>query len=208
MVHNSALAGRSVVSKEALVMIRFAMLRYVFKFLIVALGLSFLGACKDKSDAPSPVALTRAANGHYCSMIIIDHPGPKAQVFEKDTAQPLWFSSVRDALAYMRLPGEAQRVVVAYVHDMSRATSWETPNNDGIWIRAESAIYVLGSSKRGGMGAREAVPFSDLNKAKNFVAEFGGRTVAFGDIPDDYILGDKGENADQAGAVAPPQFGG
>ena len=179
-------------------------MRSVFKFLIVALGLSLLGACKGEGDIPSPVALTRAANGHYCSMIIIDHPGPKAQVFEKDATQPLWFSSVRDALAYLRLPGEAQRVIVAYVHDMSRATSWQTPNNDGIWIRADSAVYVLGSSKRGGMGAQEAVPFSDASAAKNFVAEFGGRVVGFGDIPDDYILGDKGENTDQAKLVITP----
>lgn len=152
-----------------------------------------LVACQEEVKAPEPALLTREALGHYCHMIVPDHPGPKAQLFEKGLPQPLWFTSVRDALAYNILPGEAQHVLAIYVHDMGRATSWDRPQDSGIWIRAETAFYVIDSAKRGGMGAKETIPFADRTKADQFVGEFGGRVVTFGDILPDYILGDAGE---------------
>ncbi len=169
---------------------------------IYAMTLSFvclfvLVACKDETVIPQAVELTREANGNFCAMILVDHPGPKAQVFEKDRETPLWFSSVRDALAYLKLPGEAQNVLAFYVHDMGKAQSWEKPQNDGIWIDATKAVYVIESTRRGGMGARETVPFSERSGAEKFVSEFGGRIVAHGDIPNNYILGDDGEYSDQ-----------
>ena len=167
-----------------------------------ALALSFvclflLAACKDEAVIPQAAELTRQANGNFCAMIIADHPGPKAQVFEKDRETPLWFSSVRDALAYLMLPGEAQNVLAFYVHDMGKAHSWEKPQNDGIWIMASKAVYVIESTRRGGMGALETVPFSEPSAAELFVSKFGGRVVAYGDIPNNYILGDDGEYSDQ-----------
>ncbi len=167
-----------------------------------ALSLSFvslflLAACENEAVIPQAVELTREANGNYCAMIIVDHPGPKAQVHEKDRETPLWFSSVRDALAYLKLPGEAQNVLAFYVHDMGKAQSWEKPQNDGIWVKASEAVYVIESTRRGGMGTRETVPFSKRLAAERFVKKFGGRIVAYGDIPNDYILGDDGEYSDQ-----------
>jgi copper chaperone NosL len=131
-------------------------------------------------------------------MIIVDHPGPKAQVFEVGRGEPVWFSSVRDALFYLKLPGEAQRVSAIYVHDMGRASSWEHPQDDGIWIKAAAAIYVIGSSRRGGMGARETVPFGQKSEAEKFARRFGGSVVAFDDIPTDNILGDTGDHGSGA----------
>jgi copper chaperone NosL len=152
--------------------------------LLVATG------CQDEAAAPAPERLTRAAIGHYCNMIVADHPGPKAQVHERGLSHPLWFSSVRDALAYNALPGEAQNVAAIYVHDMGQADTWGSPPGEGAWIRAEEALYVLGSDRVGGMGAREAAPFGDRAKAENFVKSHGGHIVGFGDIPADYIIGD------------------
>jgi len=160
--------------------------------LILAL-LLLLAACQEEIVAPEPVALTREAEGFYCNMIVVDHPGPKAQLYEKDRQGAIWFTSVRDALAYNMLPGEAQHVQAIYVHDMGRANSYEKPQNHGIWMRAEEAVYVIESHKRGGMGAKETVPFGQREAAEKFAAEFGGRVVAFNDIPRDYILGDQGE---------------
>lgn len=160
-------------------------------FLLMAFLL--LSACQEDVVVPDPVKLTREAEGFYCNMIVIDHPGPKAQVFEKDRQQAIWFTSVRDALAYNILPGEAQHVQAMYVHDMGRASSWEKPQTDGIWIKAVEAYYVIESNKRGGMGARETVPFRDLGQAEEFVRKFGGRVVSYTEIPKDYILGDVGE---------------
>lgn len=159
-----------------------------------------LTGCSGETVIPDPASLTREAIGHYCNMIVVDHPGPKAQVFEKGKAEPLWFSSVRDGLAYLSLPGEAQQPVAVYVHDMGRAGNWNKPPIDGIWINARDAVYVIGSSQRGGMGAREAVPFKEADKAGEFAAKFGGRVVAFDKIPTDYLVGDGNEHMPPAAA--------
>lgn len=163
--------------------------------LCLLLGLTVLSGCDDKVVPPEPVGLTREATGHYCNMIIVDHPGPKAQVFEVGQSEPVWFSSVRDALFYVRLPGEAQRVSAIYVHDMGRASSWQHPQNNGIWIEAAAAIYVIGSSRRGGMGALETVPFGQRREAEAFARRFGGKVIAFDEIPTDYILGNTGDES-------------
>ena len=156
----------------------------------LAVCMGALAGCSEQVETPEPLKLTREAIGHYCNMIVADHPGPKAQIHEKGRAKPLWFSSVRDGLAYMTLPGEAQRVVAFYVHDMSRADNWEAPPDDGVWIKASDAVYVIGSKKRGGMGARETVPFKSREGAQSFAAEFGGKAVSYAEIPKAYILGD------------------
>lgn len=155
--------------------------------LLFLLGLM---GCREQVAAPEPLKLTREAIGNFCNMIVADHPGPKAQIFEKDRKTPLWFSSVRDGFAYLALPGEAQKVTAFYVHDMGKAASWEKPQHSGIWIDATQATYVIGSTRRGGMGAREAVPFKSRAAAEKFTREFGGRIVAYKDVPTKYILGD------------------
>ncbi len=154
----------------------------------------FLVGCGEETVTPAPTALTRDSNGYYCNMIVVDHPGPKAQVFEKGYDKPFWFPSVRDAFTYLQLPGEAQRVLAVYVHDMGRAKSWQKPQNDGIWIKAEEAFYVLDSKRRGGMGTRETVPFKERSAAEKFIAEYGGRIVTYNSIPQDYILGREGDD--------------
>ncbi len=155
-----------------------------------------LAACSEEVKIPDPQPLTRDAVGNYCNMIVIDHPGPKIQIFEKGVSHALWFTSVRDGLAYNILPGEAQNILAIYVHDMGRATSWDRPEDDGIWIKAEEALYVIGSQKRGGMGAKETIPFRDREKVDQFILEYGGQLVAYDDIPSAYILGDTGEHDD------------
>lgn len=169
------------------------------KIYALILGVLVLTACQEEIVAPDPVALTREAEGFYCNMIVSDHPGPKAQVFEKNRDQAIWFTSVRDALAYNILPGEAQQVLAIYVHDMGLADSWDRPNDDGIWLKANAAHYVIDSNKRGGMGAKETIPFGDSKQAAAFAAEHGGRVVAFNDIPTDYLLGDSGEYGSNSG---------
>ena len=162
--------------------------------IVVTLCLAVLAGCNEQVSTPGPVKLTRDSIGTYCNMIVADHPGPKIQVHERDGSEPVWFSSVRDGLAYLSLPGEAQRVLAVYVHDMGLAQSWEKPQDDGIWIAAAEAVYVIGSARRGGMGAKEAVPFGDRSKAEAFAEKHGGTIVAYEDIPADYILGDEGEH--------------
>lgn len=146
-----------------------------------------IGCQEDKSSLPQPIALTDDAVGLYCGMILTEHSGPKAQVFEKYNPAPLWFSSVKDAVIYLALQGEAQDAIVTYVHDMARADSWEKPQGDGIWINIRDAYLVIGSQKLGGMRMTEFVPFSLKNKAEEFTREYGGRVARLSQITSEDI---------------------
>ncbi len=172
--------------------------------LTAILGILLLTGCFE-DDLPPPVAraLTVDAIGYYCNMTITDHPGPKGQIHRAGGQKPLWFSSVRDAVAFTMLADEAKDVVAVYVHDMGGKRNWSTPG-DGGWIEARSAWFVLDSRRRGGMGMAEAVPFADKAEATGFMARHGGNMVDWRGIPQDYIL-TAGE--DQHHGPAGPQDG-
>ena len=161
----------------------------MFAFAGAALVLVGCGEA-EIAAAPKPAKLTRDATGHYCRMIVADHKGPKGQVHLAGQKAPVWFSSVRDTIAFTMLPEESKRIAAIYVNDMT-STPWEDPG-PGTWIAAKSAVYVIGSTKRGGMGAAEAVPFKSGEAANTFAAKFGGHVVAFDKIPRKYILGEAG----------------
>ena len=138
--------------------------------------------------APPAAEVTAEATGRYCGMRLVDHEGPKGQVHLAGTKQPVWFSSVRDTLAFMRLPEEPRDFVAAYVNDMGRSRHWEQPDS-GAWVDPRKAWFVIESDMRGGMGAPEAVPFSELAAAQAFQAAHKGKVVRLTDIPDAYVLG-------------------
>lgn len=155
---------------------------------IALLLLLAFAACGEDQQAgkPAPQNLDREAVGYYCNMIVADHQGPKAQIFLKDQKDPIWFSSVRDGLAFTMLPEEPKNRSAFYVNDMGKA-DWFAPGDD-TWIEAETAFFVIQSAMRGGMGALEAVPFSDKSAAESFANQHGGNVVTFADIPKDFIL--------------------
>ncbi len=156
---------------------------------LAAAALLLLAACDGdelQSALPLPLEPDREAMGYYCSMIVVDHGGPKAQVFLTSTAKPIWFTSVRDAIAFTLLPEEPKNVAAIYVNDMGQGP-WEQPA-PGTWIDATAAWYVIGSRRRGGMGALEAVPFTEPAAAETFAASEGGEVVAYAAIPRAYIL--------------------
>ena len=157
---------------------------------LVLLAVSGLAACNEEIVIPEPMTLTRDAVGHYCNMIIEDHPGPKAQIFEDGVEAPFWFTSVRDALFYRSLPGEGTRILVVYVQDTAAITDWANPPADGLRIKLEDAVFVVNSAKRGGMGAREAVSFARREDAEKFRDQYGGEIVSYTEIPEDYLTGD------------------
>ena len=153
--------------------------------------LLFLSACNEQSVkqvVPSPIAMTEEALGHYCSMNILEHTGPKAQIHLKGLLFPIWFSQVRDAIAFMRLPEETQEPVVIYVNDMGKSTRWDFPGDD-TWIDIQKAFFVINSARNGGMGAPETVPFGTEDAAKSFSVKHGGEVVRLAEIPDAYVLG-------------------
>ncbi|MDR5653641.1 nitrous oxide reductase accessory protein NosL [Ruixingdingia sedimenti] len=162
-----------------------------------------LAACREDTAAlPQPSPLTVEAVGHYCQMDLLEHPGPKGQVHLAGMPAPLFFSQVRDAIAYQRMPEQSHLITIVYVTDMAAADGWDP--GVGQWIEASKAIYVVGSHREGGMGAPEFVPFSDRAAALAFAAEWGGELRALSEIRDDEVLtpvavlpeGDTGEGDD------------
>ncbi len=147
-----------------------------------------LAACEktQPTEVPSAQTLTRDANGYYCLMTVVNHDGPKGQIILTDNEQALWFTSVRDTIAFTLSPEEPKNIAVIYVNDMSDA-NWNNPGTDN-WIDARNAWYVLGSERSGGMGAPETVPFSTKAAAESFAKQQGGTVYAFNLIPDEYIL--------------------
>ncbi|GGE81882.1 NosL copper chaperone [Stappia taiwanensis] len=173
--------------------------------LIAALGLGLAG-CQEETVAekPQPVALTTEAAGHYCQMTVLEHGGPKAQIHLAGNPFPLWFTQVRDAVAFTRLPEEPKDYVAIYVNDMAKAETWENPG-EGNWIDADDAWFVIGSRTRGGMGAPEAIPFGTEADADAFAAENGGAIMRFDAIPTDYVLAPVASEGSAAG-MTPPQL--
>ncbi len=148
------------------------------------LAILALAACKEEAAAPPPPAsMTAEAVGHFCQMDLLEHPGPKAQVHLDGMPNPLFFSQVRDAEAYRRMPEQSHAIRAIYVSDMAVAPGWDDPGKDN-WIAADSAVYVVGAAITGGMGAQEFVPFSDRAAAREFADRHGGELMELADIPD------------------------
>ena len=155
--------------------------------LITLIFIILLTACEKSQPVEVPPAqtLTREANGYYCLMTVVNHNGPKGQIILSDKKQALWFTSVRDTIAFTLSPEEPKNIAAIYVNDMTDA-NWDNPGADN-WIDARKAWYVLESKLSGGMGAAEAVPFAPKQGAESFRIKHGGKIYAFASIPDDYI---------------------
>ncbi len=52
-----------------------------------------------------------------------------------------------------------------------------------------SGDFVVGAEVAGGMGAPEIVPFSDHERAQDFIAQYGGEAMRLPDIPNEAALG-------------------
>lgn len=154
-------------------------------------GALALAGCNDHKvgDAPPPAQeLTSAAIGHYCGMNVLEHTGPKGQIILASRKEPVWFSSARDAISFTMLPEEPKDISAIYVSDMAKAPEWNKPGPNN-WVDARKAFFVIGSRMKGGMGADEAVPFSDKAAAERFASQNGGRVMTLADVPKDYVLG-------------------
>jgi copper chaperone NosL len=164
-------------------------MKFTPSFIVVLFAALSIAGCGEEQSAalPAPHKLTADAVGHYCGMNIMEHTGPKGQIILASQSAPVWFSSARDAFSYTMLDEEAKDVRAVYMSDMGKAPSWDKPGADN-WIDARKALFVIESRKQGGMGAPETIPFSDRGGAERFVAENGGRIVAFADVPQDYVL--------------------
>lgn len=159
------------------------------RVLMSGLCLLALASCRDEvADLPPPATMTAEAVGHYCQMHLLEHDGPKAQAHLDGMPAPLFFSQVRDVVAYMRMPEQSHAIAVAYVSDMAaEGATWADPGA-GNWIAATEAHFVVGGDVTGGMGAPELVPFSTPEAAEAFADLHGGMVMRLEDIPDSAVL--------------------
>ncbi|MDT8453330.1 MAG: nitrous oxide reductase accessory protein NosL, partial [Gammaproteobacteria bacterium] len=94
----------------------------MYKLTMLMLAL-LLSAC-DKTpevEAPPPQPLTREASGYYCLMTVVNHSGPKGQIILNDQPEAIWFTSVRDTIAFTLSPEEPKNIAAIYVNDMTDA---------------------------------------------------------------------------------------
>lgn len=150
-----------------------------------------LAACQREATVtttPTPSEVLAEATGYYCGMRLAEHDGPKGQIRLAGRAEPIWFSSVRDAIVFLRQPEEPRDIAGAWGNDMGRSTHWEQPD-EGAWVELREAWFVLDSRMPGGMGASEAVPFSDRAQADAFRARHGGHVVRLDEITDAWLFG-------------------
>lgn len=160
------------------------------KFLAVSLLVWLVTACDNKpqgAEKPLPHEFTTQDITFPGRMFVANHKGPKAQLFIGKQPTPLWFSNVRDLFSYTKMAEESQDIKAMYVTDMGRAATWDEPGT-GVWIEAKTAYYVISSSRVGGMGGDEAVPFGTETQAKTFIQQYGGRLVRFETMPESYIF--------------------
>ena len=106
--------------------------------------LLLLAGCGEEAPAarPKAVALNAEALGHYCQMNVLEHEGPKAQIHLAHNPNPVWFSQVRDAVAFTRLPEEPKDYVAIYVSDMDKAESWASPGAEN-WVEARDTVPTI-----------------------------------------------------------------
>ncbi len=151
--------------------------------------LLLLAACREETTiAPNALELTPETIGFYCQMNVLEHPGPKAQVhLDGLPGAPLFFSQVRDAIAYQRMPEQSHKITAIFVNDMGAAPSWEIPGV-GNWVPMSQVIFVVGSNRTGGMGVAELVPFIDPTKAADFATAYGGAVMTLDAIPDSAVF--------------------
>lgn len=160
-------------------------------FLAMALLSFALAACDwsaEVAEVPPPVENGGDAVGYFCNMLLAEHGGPKGQVHLQGREAPLWFSSVRDTVAFTLLEGEPKDVTAIYVNDMGKATDWAQPES-GTWVALQDAWLVIESRRMGGMGLPEVVPFGSAAAAEAYIAQQGGRVVRLAEVPPDYVLG-------------------
>lgn len=158
--------------------------------LLMMLALLAVTACKEElAQDTSPLPFTEEAVGHFCQMNLFEHDGPKAQAHLAGlSGAPLFFSQVRDAVAYLRLPEQSHEILAVWVNDMGAPdATWAQPGTTN-WINAKDAFFVVGARVTGGMGAPEIVPFSDPEKAGDFMSANGGQIMNLGEIPDAAVL--------------------
>ena len=150
------------------------------------------GGCGDQPAAVRPQDITQATVCALDGMLLMDHPGPKAQV-HYDQGPPDFFCDTKEMFAIYLRPEQRKRVVGVFTQDMGKA-DWNRP--EGHWIDAKAAFYVFGSSRHGSMGPTVA-SFARAEDAQAFAKKHGGKVLRFEGVTLDLVSLDGGVVRDE-----------
>lgn len=145
--------------------------------LILLFMLAALAACEP---APGPVTPQELAPGTACvldGMLLLDYPGPKAQIHYADGTVEFFCDTVEMFSLVLR-PEQKRRIRAVYTQDMGKE-DWRQPRAG--WIEARGAFYVAGSKLRGSMGPTFAA-FARREDAEAFIKQHGGKLLRFEEV--------------------------
>ena len=159
-------------------------IKFLLLFLIL-LGVSMFLFYNQKSSNLVDIVPMNLNRGHMCacdSMIIVNYQGPKAQIIWKDGKRS-YYCEVREAFYESTNKITNKNIRAFFVQDFANLT-WGSYIDK--WVLANNMFYVIDSSKDGAMGLTY-VPFSNVASANEFLMEFGGKLVSYGDINSDVL---------------------
>ncbi len=163
------------------------------KSLLLALLLVTLAlGCSKKEEAPKAIEIDRSTSCALDGMILMDYPGPKAQI-QYDKGEPDFFCDTMEMFSIYLRPEQKKHITAVFTQDMGK-TPWDNPT--GNWIDARSAYYVLGSKKMGSMGPTLAA-FSRVEDAQAFARQYGGKVLKFDEVTLDMVSLDGGAQHDE-----------
>lgn len=163
-------------------------LKQLITLVLISFAVTSLMACTDNKQQvmlKKAVAIESADECHLCGMMIKEFPGPKGELYKKESEKVQKFCSTRDLFSYYLDPENKRNVAQLFVHDMSK-TPWDSPN-DNYFIDAKKAWYVAGSEKTGAMG-KTLASFAKKDDAIAFAEKFGGKVLSFEQITIETLL--------------------
>lgn len=158
--------------------------------ILAALAAAALTACGQSETASGlePLEINQGTSCTLDGMLLVDYPGPKAQIHYAGQAEPDFFCDTVEMFNVYLKPEQVRPVHGLFVQDMGKA-DWDQPRDH--WIDAKSAFYVHGSKRRGSMGPTLA-SFAQEADAARFAAEYGGKVYRFADVTPDMVVLDGG----------------
>jgi copper chaperone NosL len=148
--------------------------------LIAVVLLFSLSACTQEATTVAPVELKPGTACSLDGMLLLDYPGPKAQIHYANGDIDFFCDTMEMFSIYLN-PETQTRVTAIYTQDMAQE-DWKTPRSH--WIDARSAFYVQGSKMKGAMGPTFA-SFARKEDADAFAKEHGGKVLRFDQVDAD-----------------------
>ena len=184
------------------------------QFITAATTVSLLSiAGCAQNEGADPIDLSGQKTDFQGGMVIGDHGGPNGQIFyeetepkprqgagvERDSSDNLaWFHTLVYGLFpyHFEMRNSGAEAAAIYVTDYS-TVDWElssdtmtmpAPTSPETFANATELTYIVGSDARGGMGST-LLPFSNSDDAAQFISEYDGRTISYGEIDRTLISG-------------------